>query len=497
MLTISSLPEGCSYSTSRNFSVDFFVNGVVSKVANGNPLWGPWLAGNPAIPQTLLRLHGYITTGSERNYCDDRPCYHRQIDGIAKAVPFDQKQVFNSTYLNDQFAVRTGPTSWVQYSRIVGPNEEHVERYQTIGGTITQNVIVRYASNDDTILTMIAYAPVNTSSSWVVTWQACKYLSGFRYYQRTSLITVSKKTESYVLSYPIPLTGWRSGTTLCPITPIVVPIDKAALRLSLLGLTQRRVLEDFLPEVLKPEDPDLFGDLAQRCIEQVRYVDVNTLAYVNDFRHIGSLIPKFAQWKKPKTWASAWLTMKYGLGLTIKDTQELADAIHVAATTASAMQNCALLYATRTDSLTTPLGVVFEEDHYKLAVDPYPDSLRDMSRKMMVWGLYPTLTNIWDMIPYSFVLDWFKDVSSLLERIDTQDLVEKFQIHGICRSRKIWITVPISQLAPGFPGEGSVTLTSYRREIPNHIDLPRWRIDSPEDFNNWVELLSIFVQKAT
>lgn len=55
----------------------------------------------------------------------------------------------------------------------------------------------------------------------------------------------------------------------------------------------------------------------------------------------------------------------------------------------------------------------------------------DLSAKIEKYNVLPTFTNIWDMIPYSFVADWFTDIGEICSSIDTWLAEESYPITSV------------------------------------------------------------------
>lgn len=95
-------------------------------------------------------------------------------------------------------------------------------------------------------------------------------------------------------------------------------------------------------------------------------------------------------------------------------------------------------------------------------------------------GLAPTLANLWDLIPFSFVLDWATNFNVLLDRIDFAVINRNYHIHyntaGMKRTTEIECnTHPLLS----FLGiEGTMKVTSYSRDVLFGTSSIAWSLSS-------------------
>jgi len=201
-------------------------------------------------------------------------------------------------------------------------------------------------------------------------------------------------------------------------------------------------------------------------------------------KEIAIAIPKTSQekraWKRRKEWQNAWLEYRYGWRLLLKDIYDAMCALHdlrikrpvlrvaaestqqtteVIVTTASAVTDSiranSLFWAdcktTRVTTSTTRLSVRFRE------TSPVLGSLQQ-------FGITNPLSVAWELVPYSFVVDWLLPVGDYLRSFDTWvgkefvsgcvGYVHEVQNHSVptsfyCSQPSQWWWVT-SQVQPGF-----------------------------------------------
>jgi hypothetical protein len=71
--------------------------------------------------------------------------------------------------------------------------------------------------------------------------------------------------------------------------------------------------------------------------------------------------------------------------------------------------------------------------HYEI---PQQGSLAYLLAAMDRFGINVSPSDWWEVVPFSFVVDWFYDVGRLLERLDFTNLPSKIVIHDFCDSIK-------------------------------------------------------------
>jgi len=118
-------------------------------------------------------------------------------------------------------------------------------------------------------------------------------------------------------------------------------------------------------------------------------------------------------------------------------------------------------------------------------------------RELRRWGIYPGVETLWDVIPFSFVLDWFVDVGKAAATYDLETYIQYFPISHVCwGTRRTW-SVQVTDLWPDLVGlSGEVQFILYTRQILQELPLPFITLeegDGPMD--HWTEGLSLVVSR--
>lgn len=246
---------------------------------------------------------------------------------------------------------------------------------------------------------------------------------------------------------------------------------------------------------------NVFGDLARRCANDARVVPCNTIELLSELADIKQTLLAVYNLTKGKVdakkIASAYLQYKYGLRLTVHDLKAMAKGItkrllRISLATSRARAREVLYYPPK-DSRS---GSCVVQYNYKIIHYIESKDWRDILRNWFDSGLFPSLTNAWDLIPLSFVVDWFIPVEGHLNAIDSNTYWSTYEIAGVIFSEKTtYQDVGWLFEESGWSLTGNVRLVEYNRQRRSQIHLPLFFDPSPRDFHNYAELSSLFIAK--
>jgi len=279
------------------------------------------------------------------------------------------------------------------------------------------------------------------------------------------------------------------------------------------------------PSVFAEDHPVDFGELALECASQLRYVDQNILSLifdVEDWRNFHSLWKNLTNekgWKAAKAaferfkagrgkltdlvdlfkpGSSTFLFTKYAVLPTVSDCERLLTAagrsslylkqqrLHSRRVTSMDVPNAS--YATHTAVLTVQCA-------------EYPTwftgEVQSMIGEMKRWGLYPEMMNLWDIIPYSFVVDWFVPIGDLLTDMDNYLTVKNyFPVEYCIMSEKWEVGKPITSFLPLSGATGDVVYSYYTRWITLEVPLPPVTLEAESTLgNHLVEATALVLQR--
>lgn len=289
-----------------------------------------------------------------------------------------------------------------------------------------------------------------TSTGFTVAVQIQLYLSVFGGYKSESVLqtVTAGSSGSASLSFSVQCKQGSGSNWNIPVTLRAWFARYRGLPHSsyYLGLVSKQVLlsqADIASKFVRSSDV-LHSKLSVEIMNKLKMLDINTLAYTKDLINLPSemidLVKSLKKIKDPKTWASLWLNYRYGLRLFIQDTTELLHNLKKRARSPSDF------YVARASESDTGLGdytgsSVFHRCQAKIYVRRISDSEKTLDVILREADLYPSLVNIWDFIPYSFVLDWVVPIGELLASYDAEQDWERFPILGALISDKLSVNV--------------------------------------------------------
>lgn len=241
--------------------------------------------------------------------------------------------------------------------------------------------------------------------------------------------------------------------------------------------------------------PDVnYGDLAMKASEKISANHVNMIAFLRDLRHPTEMIPKLRNLRRLKSYADDFLTVEYGILPTISDLQTIVAAFKRLGP-----------YVDRNGFRTYSAGALSSKDvdnihftleqHIKLAIGNEDSGFDALMLRLESMGTLPTLENIWDLVPYSFVIDWFIDVGDLLARVDTNLRLMRLDIRYVTQSRKTSITGELAWDVKN-PYTGTVKLEQYHRWVSDQCPVPPLSLQSTfQAFNHWLESGALLTQR--
>jgi hypothetical protein len=248
------------------------------------------------------------------------------------------------------------------------------------------------------------------------------------------------------------------------------------------------------PDVPLVEAAD-FGDLAMKASAQVNANKVNMIAFLRDLRHPLEMIPKLKNLSRLKDLASDFLAVDYGLLPTVSDIQEIFRSFSkfrpFIDSNGFSTYNASFL-----DSASSGIYLTELEQRIKIAIDDEDDDLQKLMEKVDSMGFLLTLENIWDLIPYSFAVDWFINIGGFLERVDTRMRILRLNIQYATMSKK-YTTSMMLYPSPELPISGKLSSVSYSRWTSDQCPLPPFTFQNTTDVSDhWLEAGALLLQRT-
>lgn len=199
-----------------------------------------------------------------------------------------------------------------------------------------------------------------------------------------------------------------------------------------------------------------------------------------------------------KLWSDLELTLQYGILPTLGDMQKIWDAYFSALSSKESISRLHSRHETNDDG---PTGSLVTTDVLTVEVGRLPEDFLSVPTHVVrgLWsvGLWPNFTMAYDVIPFSFMVDWFKNIGQLAERADLAIWTEYFPIQYCIVSRKRAWTVAVQDLIP-VEGIvlGDITFFVYQRYCDRELPLPPIEVGGNNgSFSHWAEASALVVQR--
>lgn len=237
-----------------------------------------------------------------------------------------------------------------------------------------------------------------------------------------------------------------------------------------------------------------YGDLAMKASQKVNSNNVNMLEFLRDLRHPTEMIPKLRNLMNLKALSNDYLTVKYGILPTISDLQSIVDAFKKIGPYLD--RNGFSTYSSAVVSTLSQDGNVYSlEQRIKLAIGNDDNELFALIKRLESMGTFPTFNNVWELMPYSFIIDWFIGVGKFLDRVDTRLRIMRLDIRYATMSRKTNVTGLLSWDSE-HPYQGSVLWEHYHRWVSDQCPVPPLSLQPTfQDFNHWLESSALLLQR--
>lgn len=211
-----------------------------------------------------------------------------------------------------------------------------------------------------------------------------------------------------------------------------------------------------------------WGALSEQCmLTGDKAYQTNSAQYLLELNQLSTLLNPLLRLIRgglsPKAAATAWLSYYYGARLTAKDTY--AQISGIVRRSKRAIMDYDVLRARDANSVTLTNGTTISG--YRALTSYYQvhsNWLIDTYRTLRRYGLQPSLSLAWDLVPLSFVVDWFLPIGSYLEHFDGKTFEDSLTIIESLLTTK-YVQKSRADLM-GFSGvNGSITLSVYDRSI--------------------------------
>lgn len=245
---------------------------------------------------------------------------------------------------------------------------------------------------------------------------------------------------------------------------------------------------------LPPVEEEHYGVLAMRATDKVNSNHVNMIEFLRDLRHPLEMFPKLKNLKNLGSISSDYLAVHYGLLPTIDDLRKIWDSAksRVVHTDKSGYAIYRSSHSSESQNIDFCRSVV---QRIKVAVENEDEGFKSLLNRLDDLGSLPKTENLWDLIPYSFLVDWFVDVGGLLERVDAYNRIMRLRIPYVTMSRKETIDATF-RVASGFPYHGQISRVHYQRWVSDQCPVPPASVSFGDLLSNhWLEAGALLLQR--
>lgn len=238
-----------------------------------------------------------------------------------------------------------------------------------------------------------------------------------------------------------------------------------------------------------------YGDLAAKAAEKKVACSVNMLEFLRDVRHIKEIVPKLRNLRNLKGVAGEYLKLNYGILPTISDIQDIIAAFKKRRYGTDRYGNT--VYRAGHSDLVSSEQLDFTLDQkIKLAIANEDDDFQLLLEKVDNVGLLPTFENLWDLVRYSFVIDWFVNIGDFLARVDDRLRLTRYNIQYATLSRKKTMS-GYSAGSATYPFVGSIVWEDYHRWAQRSCPLPPLTLQfNPLPTSHWLDGAALLIQRT-
>lgn len=269
-----------------------------------------------------------------------------------------------------------------------------------------------------------------------------------------------------------------------------------------LNLSPKQVVDVVKDKFLKSlpqeeeDEPHIYQSLVARAVNQVDYRKLNIFEFIQGFTNPKQLIPKLltlGKLSKLKDIAGDYLSYIYGILPTINDLGKILDYFRGKPNYYD--RNGFIVYTAResksTDGTHDSMETVWRA---KIAIDEEDPRWLVLRKQYDSLGRLPTFSEIWDLVPYSFVIDWFVSIGTMLESLQAEGWRLRLPIRYYTYSKKS--VTNVSETLVDGTVHYNLTRTNYRRWVTDQCP----SVFLPPEFettflDRWVEGAALIIAR--
>lgn len=220
------------------------------------------------------------------------------------------------------------------------------------------------------------------------------------------------------------------------------------------------------------------------------------MSIIDDLVKIKKMLPPLPSSKKdllsPKYLSQVYLWFKYGFMNTYRDTLAIVEGVdtHIANKSNEAYRT---LRRSSTSSDRVGMYDVTRKYQIKIRYSRYDNRLMKLVTALDNIGVLPNSERAWDLIPFSFCVDWFVSVSDALSCLDDYTRYQYFDVWCVTKSSKKSYSTLLNTTYEGVYLWGEVEKVQYVRYVQDYLDLPPVQLQSTDGFGNYAEATALIL----
>lgn len=213
-------------------------------------------------------------------------------------------------------------------------------------------------------------------------------------------------------------------------------------------------------------DPLGFGRASANLADNLPAIDTDTVAFLHDLPAVGETLKTYKSLPKAlkkatglkaiiKLMAGTYLSSIFGDVLTLADLKTFYEYTPVLSNSFKRRG--------ASDGVATLAGTTLTGTCSIVADLQYMSELARWVNKSYEYGLF-TYANLWDIVPFSFVVDYFINIGKYLDRIDLQNRMATLDVVAACSTFKgsCSVLLPYTD-SSGVTKHCSCSVTAYQR----------------------------------
>lgn len=294
----------------------------------------------------------------------------------------------------------------------------------------------------------------------------------------TAVVTLETRTQTFkgsrIPNDQFPSTYLVSDETTYQTRAALVLVRRFVDGMSTYSFGEIAAACRFISTSIMIHRPKLDSELARTAIDsQIGSLSANNIENAIQLRKGPLPLDAIRKASRDMTGAlaSLYLWWRYVVKTTIKDFRELLTLTELRVKQARAFSG-KWIRARSADTLTTEiplLGDVVWRRHFRIYFRSSIDGGTPLL-KLRALGLHPGLAQAWDLIPYSFVKDWFFSVQDVLKAIDDQIAFSSLRLgRGVYSAKCVEPLTRFEHFSRLC--SGSATIGYYYREPHSYLPL--------------------------